>query len=276
MPQPHALLILSVLLLFGFGAARSMGEPVVDPDERSAVPVGYVLVWSDEFEGETLDTDKWGHRSAGPRRDGVNVPEAVTLDGEGHLAITTRRVGEAYHTGMIGTQGRFETTFGYFECRVRLQREVGHWSAFWLQSPTYGEPIGEPAAAGTEIDVFEYLRNSPAHVQHALHWDGYGEHHRSATHRLRAPVLGAGWHTFALHWTADRYVFYVDGVETWRTAHAVSQRDQYMILSLEVGSWAGDIAEAALPDALLVDYVRVYQQPDAHGDGDVGGTVDRP
>jgi hypothetical protein len=33
-----------------------------------------------------------------------------------------------------------------------------------------------------------------------------------------------------------------------------------MILSLEVGEWAGDIAEAELPDSLVVDYVRVYQR----------------
>ena len=33
-----------------------------------------------------------------------------------------------------------------------------------------------------------------------------------------------------------------------------------MILSLEVGKWAGDIAKAELPDHLYVDYVRVYQK----------------
>lgn len=32
------------------------------------------------------------------------------------------------------------------------------------------------------------------------------------------------------------------------------------ILSLEVGTWAGDIAKAELPDSFYVDYVRVYQK----------------
>jgi hypothetical protein len=36
-----------------------------------------------------------------------------------------------------------------------------------------------------------------------------------------------------------------------------------MILSLEVGKWAGDISKADLPDCLYVDYVRVYKQAPA-------------
>ena len=38
------------------------------------------------------------------------------------------------------------------------------------------------------------------------------------------------------------------------------KRSEYIILSLEVGKWAGDIAKATLPDNLYVDYVRVYQK----------------
>jgi hypothetical protein len=37
-------------------------------------------------------------------------------------------------------------------------------------------------------------------------------------------------------------------------------RDQFIILSLEVGSGAGDIARAVLPDSLWSDYVRVYKK----------------
>ena len=67
-----------------------------------------------------------------------------------------------------------------------------------------------------------------------------------------------GWHTFAVWWKPDEYIFYVDGTETWRTNKAVSQVPEYIKLSDEIGKWAGDIAKARLPDAFLVDYVRVY------------------
>ena len=48
--------------------------------------------------------------------------------------------------------------------------------------------------------------------------------------------------------------------ETWRSDKGISHRSQYIILSLEVGKWAGDIAQAQLPDRLHADYVRVYQR----------------
>ena len=243
-----------LILLLGTGAC-SLATPSAD------IPVaGYHLVWSDEFDGAALDTQKWDYRQLGPRRDGVNVKGAVSLDGEGHLVLTTSRNGDVYHTAMIGTEGKFETTFGYFECRAKLQKQVGHWSAFWLQSPAIGEEIGNPEASGTEVDIFEYLRKSGDSVVHNLHWDGYGKHHKAAGGGATAPGLSDGWHTFGVQWSEEGYVFYVDGQETWRTDKAISHRPEYIILSLEVGKWAGDIAAATLPDSLLVDYVRVYQK----------------
>ncbi|MBN1417917.1 MAG: glycoside hydrolase family 16 protein [Planctomycetes bacterium] len=250
---------IAVLTVFVSAAAPAV-EPARDPN----------LIWHDEFDGEALDETKWSHRGLGPRKDGVNVKEAVRLDGEGHLVITTRAVGGAYHTGMIGTQGKFERALGYFECRVKLQRQRGHWSAFWLQSPRYGQVIGDTGASGTEIDIFEYLRSRGDRVQHTLHWHslrdegsrqgGYGKDHKSAGKVAEVRGLGDGWHTIGLEWTEEAYIFYVDGKETWRTKEAISRTPQYIILSLEVGNWAGDIATADLPDSVYFDYVRVYRR----------------
>jgi hypothetical protein len=53
---------------------------------------------------------------------------------------------------------------------------------------------------------------------------------------------------------ADEYIIYVDGKETWRSkAGGVCQVPQYILLSDEIGNWAGDIAKAKLPDQFLVD-----------------------
>mgnify|MGYP006271613271 CR=1 FL=1 len=223
----------------------------------------YELYWADEFEGEALDGEKWGYHDLGYRRDGFNKIEMASLDGEGHLVLTTDQVGDEYHTVMIHTLDRFETTFGYFETRVDLQDEVGHWSAFWLQSPVLsGEGnIGDTHRYGTEIDIYEYLANMPFIHHMNLHWDGYGEHHKSTGHKHRDESLPDGFHTIGLEWTPDEYVFFLDDEEVWRTEEAISHRDQYIILSLEVGEWAGEIADAQLPDSVIFDYVRVYKKP---------------
>ena len=226
--------------------------------QRAAAPAAD-LVWHDEFDGNSLDMKKWSYRQLGPRKGGFNVKEAVTLDGRGRLAITTTKAGTRYHTGMIATHGKLERAFGYFECRVKLQTQPGHWSAFWMQSPRLGKVVGDTKQSGTEIDIFEYLSKRGDNIQHTLHWDGYGKDHKSAAKVVASRGLTKGWHTVGLEWKKDEYVFYVDGQETWRTDKAVSHTPQYIILSMEVGKWAGDIAGAKLPDRVYFDYVRVYK-----------------
>jgi beta-glucanase (GH16 family) len=223
----------------------------------------YELAWADEFSGKELDATKWDYRGLGPRRKAVNDKDCVTLDGEGHLLITTKKVGDAYHTAVIGTQGKFETAFGYFECRVKLQTQQGHWSAFWIQSPTISK-VGDPKVNGTEIDVFEYLSNVNE-VNHALHWDGYGKEHKSKGKRTKDQdfKFKEGYHTFGVEWTPEEYVFNIDGKEVWRTKDAVSHLKEYIILSMEVDTWGGDIGKAQLPDSCYFDYVRVYKKRDA-------------
>jgi beta-glucanase (GH16 family) len=71
-----------------------------------------------------------------------------------------------------------------------------------------------------------------------------GEHHKSEGKVVKVPGVMEGFHTFGLLWTPDEYIFYVDGKETWRSkAGGVCQVPQYMLLSDEIGSWAGDITE---------------------------------
>ena len=234
---------------------------------------GYTLAWHDEFDGTTLDRSKWDDYAPGPRREAVNVPEAVTLDGKGHLVITTSRVEvpdpahpgatkPEYHTGMITTRGKYETAYGYFEARIRFQREVGHWSAFWIQTPAMSNPVGDPATAGVEIDIIEYLRNGdyPTKAQHTIHWDVRTPQQKRDFAAPVIPAIAEGFHTYGCEWTPRELVFYVDGKETWRTSKAVPRRAEYMILSLEVGKWADDIGKARLPDSMVVDWVRVWKR----------------
>ena len=243
----------------------ALAAMAVAPSDSAGPALDDNLIWSDEFDGRSLDLAKWDYFLLGRRRDAIDVKEAVSLDGQGHLILTTSKVGDAWHTGMISTQGKFERAFGYFECRVRFQTQVGHWSAFWLQSPKMGAVVGDTKTSGTEIDIFEYLVNRGDKVQHTLHWDGYGKDHKSAEQIHEEEGLSRGWHTIGLEWTKNEYVFYVDGKETWRTGEAVSHAPEFIILSLEVGEWAGDIAKATLPDSVVFDYVRVYKTRPTEG-----------
>ncbi|GMU81621.1 MAG: hypothetical protein AMXMBFR47_14920 [Planctomycetota bacterium] len=263
-------------------SAQSGSTPAMQPAPAFLRYADYTLVWHDEFDGPvdaSPDPTKWAPLHPGPRRDAINVEEAARLDGNGQLRITTTRHPRAstqpadaksakagdeleYHTGMISTRGKFEPTYGYFECRYQAQTQPGHWSAFWLQSPTMGREIGDPAKSGVEIDVMEYLATPKYRDKalHTIHWDGYGKEHKSLHQEVIIPGLGEGFHTYGLEWTPDEYIYYVDGQVTGRMRQAVSQRSEYLILSVEVGKWADGIADAKLPDSMVVDYVRVWQR----------------
>jgi len=241
-----------MLLLLGAGQAEANLQP---PDVLPPTPPGqkWRLLWHDEFDGTQLDRSKW---------DSFWSAKAVLLDGKGRLVIKAFEEGGKYYDACVRTRGKFEHTFGFYVARIQFQRQPGHWSAFWLHTESVNR-IGNEGRDGTEIDIMEkpWLDDR---VNHALHWDGYGKHHRSAVQVSKVPGIMEGFHTFALDWRPEEYVFYIDGKEVWRTrAGGVCQVPVYIKLSDEVGRWAGDIRQAKLPDQFLVDYVRVYELVDA-------------
>jgi beta-glucanase (GH16 family) len=239
----------------------------------AAPPAGYHLEWADEFDGTSLDLTKWQHRGLGPRRTGENVTNTVAVGG-GFLTLTTYTANGKHYTGMIGTEGRFERTFGYYEARIRFEDSPGMWSAFWSQTPSMGSHIGDPGQGGIEIDILEHRvsdqpgKNIGDTIQHALHWDGYGPEHKTHAKLTDRLGLDRGFHLYGFEWTPTENRFYVDGKLTWATG-PVSKRPQYLILSTEVEDkgWAGTIPAGGYGDLatsktrMIVDYVRYYAPP---------------
>lgn len=257
-------------------AAALLATPV------RAVPPGYTLDWSDEFDGTALDTAKWGHRGLGPRNDAVNVTNAVSVSG-GNLKITTYTDAGTHYTGMISTDTKYMPLYGYMEARIQFNGAGGMWSAFWLQSPTVGT-VGDPHTYGVEMDVVEHRAKDSANnnisnqAQSNLHWDGYGVDHKSTGSGQRGSGLATGFHTYAVEWTPDVQRYYIDGAYLYSVANSTatdpvppaapcSHRTEFLILSSEVnnGSWAGTIPTggygslATSTTSMVVDYVRCYQ-----------------
>lgn len=223
----------------------------------------YKLVWKDNFDGPSLDLTKWNYRFDGAKRHFATVSsKAVTTDGKGNLIITTLKDSDGrYYVGQAGTQGIFETKFGYFECRAKVNQTIGPHTAFWLQTPDINNTEDNPKKYGSEVDIFEYHLKTPNNVHHNIHWNGYQKRvHKQVGTQINYPSIKEGFHTFGLEWTENEYIFYVDGKETWRTSEAVSHRDQYLVLSTELTGFGGDYKAGTYPDSILFDYVRVYKK----------------
>ena len=264
--------------------------------ESRAVPppaYGWTLLWSDEFDGTTLDTSKWVYWLTGARRDAVNTPTAVSVGG-GVATISTYTSGGTHYTGMISTETKLTTAYGYIEARIRFDDSPGMWSAFWMQSPTMGNPIGDPQTAGTEIDICEHRfqdgsgANIDGKIVGNIHWDGYGASHKSVGYSSPSLGLGGAYHVYGLEWTPTQQKFYIDGVLRWTVndggSSPVSQRGEFLILSSEVDdtstTWAGPIPAAGYGSLLTtttkmqIDYVRFYKHAETIVNGDLEGRLD--
>jgi len=143
--------------------------------------------------------------------------------------------------------------------RLKMPKQPGHWPAFWLMCGGVSK-VDDAGRNGTEIDIVE-IPWRDGRITMNLHWDGYGPDHKTAGGKqTKIPELTEGFHDYALLWTPEEYVFYVDGKEVWRTkAGGVSQVPEFVKLTEEIGTWGGDIKKAELPDYCEVDYVRVYE-----------------
>ncbi|MEK0449114.1 MAG: hypothetical protein RL088_1382 [Verrucomicrobiota bacterium] len=245
---------------------------------------GWALNWSDEFDGAALDTTKWSI-TTGARRDAQNVAAAVAVAG-GAMTISTYTEGGVHKTGFIGSSGKFDNAYGYWEARVRFTSRDGMWSAFWIQSPTINNTGNNPAANGTEIDVVEHRNKDSAgtvinnRTVTNIHWDGYGADHKSIGSGLvnnpGATGLQGNWHTYGVLWEPGIQRFYIDGVEVWSQTTAVSQINHFIYLTSEVetGGWAYNIPAggygtlgSATNAKMEVDYVRFYSRAERVGNG---------
>ncbi|TKC07096.1 glycoside hydrolase family 16 protein [Pedobacter frigoris] len=237
-------------------------KPAVTDYRPAHIIKDYNLFWQDEFNGSTLDLTKWKYRAEGSVRQHATVSRnTISLDGKGNLLIkVTKDESGKYYVGQTTTDGLFSTRYGYFECRAKMNSSIGPHVAFWLQSNTMGTTTNDPANNGVEIDIFEYHRKTPDKINHNLHWDGYGTAHKTKETVVAAKNIDDGqFHTFALEWTETQYVFYVDGIETWRTTEAISKIPEYIILSTELTGYGGTPSLGTYPDQITFDYVRVYK-----------------
>jgi beta-glucanase (GH16 family) len=72
--------------------------------------------------------------------------------------------------------------------------------------------------------------------------------------------VSKGFHKFALEWTPEKYIFYIDGYKFYEVTKGISQIDQYIILSMELPGEIKDLKHTIFPDVFIVDYIKVYKK----------------
>lgn len=68
------------------------------------------------------------------------------------------------------------------------------------------------------------------------------------------------YHVLSVEWTADEYVFRIDGHETWRTTQNVSDHPEFMLLSMLSSDYElAMLGNNPLPQHSYVDWVQFWQ-----------------
>lgn len=263
-------------------ATPAVPTPEVPVEEIKSPTSNWNVVFSDEFDGSSLDSGRW----SGQRDDWTTTriddrgqswskggfpynglegawyrPENNTV-GNGVLTQTIKKLstpmtphpewGEyKYSTGMVNTNHRFGFTYGYVESRMRVPSCSGCWPAFWMLPVNSGWP--------PEIDIFEFFDSATVKFPYfSSHWNNEAGQLQSMTNpTIDGTNLTESWHTYGLLWTEDSIQAFIDGKPGKKyTGAAVPHEDMYLIMQAAIGR------NYATPDgaALQTDYVRVYQQ----------------
>ena len=280
------LIALAALTLPTAVFAQSLTATNYSVDEPMPRPADAKLVWSDEFDGTSLDMTKWRYDGSRNKAGWYNGeleyygarPENVRV-GNGQLIIEARHEtlsprtypdygGQAYTSGKIMTQGKASWTYGYYEIRAKLPCARGTWPAIWMMPEA-----GGAWPDGGEIDIMEQVGSQPNVVHGTVHSALFV--HTKGTQRGAEKLVADNcdaFHVYQLDWQPDALRIGVDGRAYMEVLNNQPggrgawpfDRPFHMILNLAIGgSWAAakGMDDAALPQRMEVDYVRVWQRP---------------
>ena len=221
-------------------------EETLEPEEElfagyETPDIDYELVWSDEFDGEEIDPEKWDFQYGDGSYYGVpcwgnnekeyytNRKENVRVE-EGKLLITAIKeeknvYGMPYTSARLRTMANtgevlYATTYGRVEARIKLPVGDGIWPAFWML-PADQKAYGKWAASG-EIDIMEVRGRLPRVVNGTLHYGGrYPDNvYSNQSYELPEDNDVTEYHIYAVEWEPEEIRWFVDDICYFKVSNA--------------------------------------------------------
>ncbi|MFQ9116106.1 family 16 glycosylhydrolase [Eubacterium sp.] len=297
--------ILSVVLTVAMVLASLVYQPAIKEVKAAA----WNLVWSDEFDGNSLDTGVWTRETGGSDGGGWGNNELEyytdrtdnSYVSDGTLKIVARREnygGCRFTSARLKSAGKKSFKYGRMEARIKVNggNQDGVWPAFWMMGDD-----GTPWPWCGELDIMEHA-NSRNYVEGTIHWNAGGSSYGTAYNHIfwgsySVPAYYYysdntnnginGWHTYGVVWTDSTIQWYVDN-HVYLTAYLTPdnayafQKNHYFLLNLALGSnstgYTGNVApnDSFRSATMEVDYVRVFSGSGDLNDTNIGGTVTEP
>lgn len=266
--RPKGLLSLCALFLLVFSVSCKKSSSGIEVTDSATTPraLTYQLVWSDEFNGTSVDQNNWTFETGGGGWGNNELENYQTSNAQvtgGNLVITAKKqtVGSSQYTSArLKTQGKKQFTYGRIEARIKMPQVQGLWPAFWMLGANIGS-VGWPQCG--ETDIMEHV-NTDNNVYGTIHWYNNGH----ASYGGSTSTTPSSYHVYDVVWDTNGITWHVDGVQYWVAniqnninGTGAFHNPFFIILNLAVGgNWPGNtIDNSHLPSSMYVDYVRVYQ-----------------
>ncbi len=238
---------------------------------------GWNLIWSDEFDGNEVNTNNWvfdiGTGVSGWGNNELQYYTSRTNNAAvtgGNLVITALQEsygGRAYTSARLKTKGRNAWQYGKIVARIRLPYGKGIWPAFWMLGDVFD---GSNWPQCGEIDILEMVgggTNGDSTVYSTLHWQNFNTYFGHGTSTNIASRLADDFHIFETEWNSNTVTSRIDG----RTFFSYDISDDglsefrapfFILLNVAVGgNWPGSPdGTTVFPQTMTVDWVRVYQK----------------
>jgi len=286
----------SRLTVFVDGGSNASGTFLIDdindgsePSDPNELDVIYdELVWSDEFETDgPINDANWFHQTQLPAGGSwfngevqhyTNRIENSFVENGFLNIVAIKEVftdqGERKDYTSARLNSKFAFTYGRVDVRAQLPVGDGTWPAIW----TLGKNINELGAywetqgfgevswpACGELDIMEHGLHSTNEVSVAIHTpSSFGNTVNTAIRAL--PDVANNFYVYSMNWSPNEIAFMIDDQVIYRYNPSVKDdqtwpfdKDQYMILNIAMGGFAGTIDPNFTQSSMLIDYVRVYQ-----------------
>ncbi len=258
------------------GSAGSVYFDDLNLSQTAGGPQGnWNIVWSDEFNGTSVNTNIWTYEMGNNAGWGNNELEYYTSSTENsyvsngflHIVALQQSVdGYHYTSARMKTQGLYSAEYGRFEFRASLPSGAGFWPALWMLGTNISS-VGWPGCG--EIDITENKGSDLTNVQGSLH---------SGSDETQIYTLPGGsvtnFHLYLLEWTTNAISWYVDGARyetqtNWSSSEGAYptpfNQPFFLIMNIAVGgNYLGNPStntinsNSTFPGQMLVDYVRLY------------------
>ena len=213
-------------------------------------------IWSDEFDGPSIDATKWRVEDAALVKNNelqYYAPDEVYIE-DGKLVLRSRQrpMGEReYTSGLVETKGKFSVLYGRVDIRAKLPRGQGLWPAHWMLPADGSWP--------PEIDIMEIVGSQPEALVMSLHNGAWPDIDSQSSDHL-GPDLSADFHVFSIEWEPGSLRWLLDGQQQFAVTEGVPDKPFYLILNTAVGGMMpGNPDETTVfPQYHVIDYVRVF------------------